>query len=218
VAIRVQDSAAFERYAELCAKEYQRAKNPVLGARLVRLLDDAVQHDLGSGQLAPLRELAQLSAAESEHDTVHSRMLECVDSSDRARCALTLLLQSTESACGYLFGLRGTKPLLLAALPDMPLDPGMTHWIEDCVQSAFWEGDSITDERSSEATRSESILRYIDAEGRALEPAFLFGSQNDSRQMVAVLVLHVPEGPRTLPSRRILDNLARELMAHGDVG
>jgi Protein kinase domain/AAA ATPase domain len=219
VAIRMSDSAAFERYAELCAHEYKRAENPALGAKLVRLLDDAKQQDVGAAApLAPLRELMQLSAAESEYDTVHSRMLECVDSIDRARCALTLLLQSTESACGYLFGLRGPKPVLLAALPDVPIDPGMTHWLEDCVQSAFGDADSMTRESSSEVTRSESMLHYTDAEGRNLEPVFLLRHQSSEREIIAALVLHLPAGQRTLPSRRMLDDLANELMAHGDVG
>jgi len=153
-----------------------------------------------------------------EYETVQSRMLECVDRDDRARCALTLLLQSTESACGYLFGLRGTQPILLAALPDVPVDPGMSHWIEDCVQNTFGDADSMTKERSSDETRSVSMLRYTDAEGRGLEPVFLFGPQSSDRQVVAVLVLHLSADQRTLPSRRMLNDLASELMAHGDLG
>jgi hypothetical protein len=219
IAIRMQDAAAFERYAELCAHEYKRAENPALAAKLVRLLEDAKQQDVGAAApLAPLRDLVQPTAAESEYDTVHSRMLECVDSLDRARCALTLLLQSTESACGYLFGVRGAKPVLLAALPDAPLEADMTHWIEECVHDAFSDADSITQERSSEGTRSDSLLRYTDAEGRGLELVFLLGPETSDRQVVAVLLLQVTSAPRTLPPRRILDELASELMAHGDLG
>jgi hypothetical protein len=218
MAIRMSDSPAFERYAERCAQEYRRAQNPALAIKLVRLLDDAQQQTIGApGPLAPLRDMIQVSAEESEYDTVHSRMLECVDSIDRARCALTLLLQSTESACGYLFGLRDGKPMLLAALPDVPVDPGMSHWLEDCVQSAFGSSDSMTQESSSEETRSESMLRYTDGEGRALEPVFLFGPQATERKIAAILVLHLPTHQRTLPSRRMLDDLASELMAHGDL-
>ena len=219
IAIRTADSAAFERHAEACALEYKRSENPAFGARLARLLEEAKQEDVGTGaELAPLRELLQLSAAESEYDTVHSRMLECVDSIDRARCALTLLLQSTESACGYLFGVHGTKPVLLAALPDVPVEPGMTHWIEDCVLSSFGDGDSLAQDSTSEVTRSESILRYTDAEGRCLEPVFLLRPGSAQREIVAVLVLHLATGQRTLPGRRMLEDLTGELMAHGDLG
>jgi hypothetical protein len=172
-------------------------------------------HD--SGALAPLRELVQPSAAESEYDALHSRILECVDASDRARCALTLLLQSSESAGGYLFGVRGEQPMLLAALPDLPIEPGLSHWVEDCVRSASGTAEAVTVE-NAEATRSQSSLCYTDSEGRRLEPIFLLGPAAMDRRVVAVLGVQLSRGHRLLASRRVLDDLAMELLAYGDVG
>ncbi|HKU44558.1 MAG TPA: hypothetical protein VJR89_40635, partial [Polyangiales bacterium] len=218
LALRASDVEGFTRYAELCLREYESAENPLLGARVGRLLDEARQRELVADEpLAPLRELLAVSQVESEYDTVHSRMLECVDSSDRARCALTLLLQATERAAGYLFGVRHDRAALLAALPDGPIDPGMPHWVEDCVYSTFGSAGPLSTDITEE-TRSESILCFTDADGRTLEPVFLFAPEAAGRRVAAVLVLQVPEGRRTLPSRRILDDLASELLAHGDVG
>jgi tetratricopeptide (TPR) repeat protein len=218
IAIRMSDREGFERFAELCGSEYRKARNAALTARFGRLLEDAREHEVGGIEsAAEIRELLQQPAPESEYNTVHSRILECVDESDRARCALTLLLQSTDSAVGYLYGVRDGRPVLLAAVPEPPADDDVVHWVEECLHAELECGVGAPVDSLAGETRSEVAVQFSDSEGRHLEPIFLFASQQRPLQIAAVLALHVPPGPRTLPSRHLLEELANELLQHGDV-
>src|SRR4249919_3318533 len=122
VALAASDFAAFDRYAELCAREYCRFKNPVLAARLARLSAEA--RAAAGDAIRSTLVLDELSSevSQSEYQTVVSRMRECSDAGDRARCALTILLQHVESFAGYLYGVSKDGATLLAGLPDATPD------------------------------------------------------------------------------------------------
>ncbi|HEY2732862.1 MAG TPA: hypothetical protein VGI70_02710, partial [Polyangiales bacterium] len=130
IAAHMHDSATFQHYADLCADAYQHGKNANLAARLARLLEDATAHELGSDSTAPLRVSLSCPPPDSEYATLHSRMLECVDESDRARCALTILLQHIDSFAGYLYGVNERDHVLLASLPEDEIDPDLESWFE----------------------------------------------------------------------------------------
>jgi tetratricopeptide (TPR) repeat protein len=221
LAIRAGDRGGFERSAELCAHEYRKANNPALIARFARLLEDARQHELGDIESAPdVRELLLSLPPESEYNTVHSRILECVDDGDRARCALTLLLQSTEGITGYLYGVRDGRAVLLAALPEPPADAELAQWVDECLQSELESGENATVDDGADAlggSRTDAARAYFDEERRCFEPVFLFATQGSAAQIAAILVLHMPAGPRVIPPRPLLEELAHELLDHGDV-
>jgi hypothetical protein len=67
--------------------------------------------------------LVQALAAEAQNSTVVSRILECVDASDRARCALTMLLQSSDCYLGHLYGVQGESLRALAGVPQPKPSP-----------------------------------------------------------------------------------------------
>jgi hypothetical protein len=148
--------------------------------------------------------------SESSQNSVHSRILECVDESDRARCALTLLLQSTESASGYLYGVRDGRAQLLAALPDTLAADGVIEWAQQCLEREVGARGPAT------TLGSADPVRYTDSEGRLLEPVFLFATQSQGIQIAALLALHVPPGGHP-PPRQLLEEIADELVLHGDV-
>jgi tetratricopeptide (TPR) repeat protein len=219
IAIRMRDTDALARYAELCGAEFKKARNPALSARLARMFDEANQQE-GEHFDAPL-ELRELMAAETEtetgYNTVHSRIMECVDDSDRARCALTLLLQSTDSGTGYLYGVRKGRAVLLAALPEAPADEALDRWVEERMESELAASESATVDAFADETRTDANPPYSDAEGRCMEPTFLFANRAHEQWLAAILVLHLPTGPRTLPSKALLEEIANELIEHGDV-
>jgi tetratricopeptide (TPR) repeat protein len=218
VAIDMGDQSAFKRFAERCAHEYKKARNLGLTARFSRMIEDARQrHIEGNAAAADILSSVDSSASDSSPNSVHSRILECLDQSDRARCALTLLLQSTESACGYLYGVRDAKPVLLAALPEVAPDDQLTSWVLECLQAELARGSGSTGETADDPTHSEVARRFTDADGQVLEPIFLFAARQRPLRVAAVLALQVSAGARTLPPRALLDELAEELLEHGDV-
>jgi serine/threonine protein kinase/tetratricopeptide (TPR) repeat protein len=219
IAIWMQDSAAFEHFAELCASEYQKGKNPALGAKFARLLEDARQHRISSTAPAhPLIELVERSQSETESNFIKSRILECVDRNDRARCALTLILQSTESSAGYLYGVEPQAVTLLAALPETPAEQGLEDWLQRCVRAELEGIANATTGVGGDSQEAQEDLadRYTDHEGRSFEAIFLIGEHEQEERIAAVLALHVAPGPRRVPSKYLCFEIASQLLEQGD--
>jgi hypothetical protein len=188
---------------------------------LARLVDEGRHHGVTPNDfVAAIRNSTQPDPAESEYETIHSRIAECVDLPDRARCALTLLLQSTLGSTGYLYGTAQSRELqLLAALPDQP-SPELERWIQQYALEAFDgeedETGSITNEVTGES-KELAPMRFVDSDGRSFDAALLFDETKEGRALVAALVLQVDALSRSLPSHDLRKRIARELTVHGDV-
>lgn len=228
IALLFGDAATFERFAERCAVEFRKAQNPALGARFARLIEEAERKELGPIEPAPESEQL-LHTLESlvSHNTIRSRMLECVDEGDRARCALTLLLQSTDSNSGYLFGVRHGRVELIAGLPDRAPEPGLRAWVEQCVSRerdlggdaiATADGEDPLPGQSQSQSLPPAFVRYVDAEGMTFEPIFLIDRHVErGKRIAAVLALPMPRGVRSIPDRELMSEIASELLVRGDV-
>jgi tetratricopeptide (TPR) repeat protein len=225
VAAFMGDRSAFDHFAGLCADEYAKGKNPLLSARFARLIEEARHQELGP--IESSKEMSQLIAAESQvrYETIYSRMHECVDTSDRARCALTLLLQNLDSFTGYLFGVRADGISLLAGLPETLPDDELFDWATSHLYAEI-EADAemtATQDREEEgredaAAYSSPTHRYTDHEGRHFEPLPLFSFRDPKPKIAALLVFHVPSGPRNAPDKSLISEIADQLLEHGDVG
>jgi serine/threonine-protein kinase len=264
IAIAMRDRESFERAAERCAREYQRGQNPAVSAKFARLMDEARQHELAPAE-APDFELAlRIAPEEPERDpnhTIVSRILECVDASDRARCALTMLLQSTESYLGHLYGVQGDRLVPLAGLPSVEAEPDLEQWMwrwlsAEREQAAQLQSIRTVNQRRSDDEDGDEELAtvtemgddedvvdgemadpspemstqtadispvhevapdYVDAEGRRFHAVMLIQDSNRVRRIAAVLALHVESGFRRRPPARLLAQVAKQLLAHGDV-
>ena len=219
VAIWMDNRAAFDRYAEQSALAYATSKNPAFGAPLARLFDEARRRSIvPSDNAVAVHESLRPAAAESEYETVHSRIAECVDRDDRGRCALTLLLQSTTSASGHLYATSSLGALeRIASLPEGASEPGMDEWAERHARVAFdQENDGATtgdepDTRSDPPPDAQPTTRYRDRDSRFWQARPLF----DGPTLAGVLVLPV-EGAQTALPRELCEKVAHELVEHGD--
>jgi hypothetical protein len=235
IAALMQDRETFQLYAERCAQAYQQGKNANLAAKLVRLFEDARAADPTTADSSiPLRASLSQPPADSEYATLHSRMLECVDEGDRARCALTILLQGMDSFAGYLYGINEHDHVLLASLPEDEIDSELESWFEQLLTEELGEPNraDVTRRRSRpsqdddpDVTRrgrpgrdhSQTSFRYTDARGRVFEPMFLIKHDGSRQLLAAVLIHHVGRGSARRPSRDVQDELVDQLIEHGDV-
>ncbi|MEY4582640.1 MAG: hypothetical protein RL701_7343 [Pseudomonadota bacterium] len=228
VAIRMRDNSGFEKAATSAGREFEKAQNPDLSARLSQLFDEAQQQGVfaGSDTLATM-ELMIPTLAESQFESIHTRLAECLDASDRARVALTLLLQSTFGTLGYLYGVDADCAVsLLASLPEPSKDPRLGVWVTQCVNdwAATYESIETVDATRSGTHSDETmeagdhaVYRYSDAEGRNMEAALLTDTTGGVCNLVAVLVMHTPAQNRSLPPEHLRRTLAHALSEHGDV-
>jgi tetratricopeptide (TPR) repeat protein len=214
IAIWMGDSAAFERFAGLCGDELAKAHNPQLSARFTRLLEEARTRDVAPESLHPeIVDLVSGAATDPEYETVESRMRECVDDGDRARCALTMLLQRTDSFTGYLYGLRGGRLELLAGLPDRSPEPGLHTWLEAATADELADSEATaTSEEHGSGSITADNASYTDADGRTFEALWLVTYDADNQRRTAgVLAFHVQPGPRSLPDRGLIARIAAQL-------
>ena len=222
VAAGMNERSELERMIELCAAEYRKAKNPALNAKFARLIASVRQRSQGGDEApAPDAEFLVASQTETGYETIQSRMLECVDSQDRGRCALTMLLQSIGSMAGHLYGIRDDRELLpLAALPDEPAPPGLASWLGECLrvecESSQTSATATADGDDGEP-HSEVAARYTDDHGRSFEPLFLITGPDHGHRLAAVLAIQVSGGPRSPLPKDLMSELADILVESGDV-
>jgi hypothetical protein len=161
-----------------------------------------------------------------------------VSASDRARCALTILLQSLDSFAGYLCGIDDGELRVLAGLPEGDPDPGLYRWAEESL-AAELDGAGATATATAEAEEAGALLgeaddevetsppqsetdtgvakHYIDNEGRCFEPLLLVGTHGAPERAAALLLVQYPAGPRVPGSRLLLGEIADLLLNNGDV-
>jgi tRNA A-37 threonylcarbamoyl transferase component Bud32 len=227
IALVMNDPPSFEHFAELCGGVYNLGKNAVLAARLARLLDEA--RTAKTNSIVPTARLQALTSehSESEYATVYSRMEECADRADRARCALTILLQDLESFAGYLYGVNADALTLLSGLPEPEPEAGLDDWVRRCaaaeIAAAAGQADATVTGDDAEHSSAALPDRYLDGEGRRFKLILLFGKETggsgDSEapaRLTALLALQV-QGAESLPHGQLLQRLAGELLEHGDV-
>jgi tetratricopeptide (TPR) repeat protein len=216
IALWMKDRAAFDHYAACCANEYQLGKNPSLLAKFGRLMEEAVVEQPAHATLPQhLLELASATTG-GEYETLQSRLLECIDRHDRARCAITMLLQHTESPGAYLFGVYDELAIeLLAAVPELPVEPAFKEWIRQSIAAELSVETAATRTGEREGDTLDLAPRYTDEAGRSYEPMWLLDPP--SRRIAGVMALQVTSGPRTMPPRELRCQIAALLLEHGDV-
>jgi hypothetical protein len=216
VAIASRDSDGFERWIARCRTEYERTHNPALARKLARLLRDAqLSHMAGPlSSLEPAPLLIEPSPdLEPAQGTVLSRMAECVDRRERARCALTLLLEESGATEAHLYGWLSGRLTHLGSIPESKPPEGIDDLLQRYVEAELRAADTTAEGGAGEPCASE----FPGFGERRLRP-MLLSAQRDGEPMVAAvaMIAFEPSGTRG-PSRQLLSTLAQTLLDHDDV-
>jgi tetratricopeptide (TPR) repeat protein len=247
IALAMNDVQTFTHFTDRCAVELGKSQNPAVLTRLALLLDEARAHGLLPTPLAEqISKSLKPAAHESEYDTLHSRFVECDGPPDRARCALTMLLQYTSSNLGYLYLTRADRTTVLAAsLPDDPADPGVKSWVQRYA-SAWFETEvssresgevktesieaitaSVAEESTSTNTDSLTLTGagadagvprvFVDSEGRSLQAVTLIGEPYAvDRKLCGLLIVESAGTSLVRVPEALTSAVAVELLQHGD--
>jgi hypothetical protein len=236
IAISMSDRTGFDHYAGLCAREYSKGNNPALSAKFARLMERAQQRSLVplASIAGPSLRVDPAATAPEDDNTIVSRILECVDTSDRARCALMMLLQSSDGYIGYLYGANDNGLVPLAGVPDNATDPLLEQWLyrwlhaerERAAHSAAVTTATVnveplsTDLGTATADASDASVQassdYVDAGGRRFFPIMLTHERDGERKVAALLAMP-SEMHRRRPSSSLLAQIASQLLSHQDV-
>src|SRR6185503_9164996 len=117
VAIAQRDQDGFERSAARCLEICEQSDSPALKAQYERLREDARRAEIGAPVDFSAVENRPLGLRSAASSTASKRLIECVNASERARCALLLMLEETATEGGFLFGIRQGSLEPIAAVP-----------------------------------------------------------------------------------------------------
>jgi len=233
VAIWMDDRAGFERFAALCAAEFAKGQSPYLNVKYARLMDEARQRELVLPSEGPVPTVLSLKPLtfDADAEALRGKILECTDASDRARCALTMLLQSTDSYLGYLYGVQDAGLSPLAGLPETNAGPELEGWLASWVMSERERSeDGVTmgtvsyssDPPGLEgATRSleggGASMIYTDFDGRRFIASPLIAMSGTQRTLVAMLAVQITGVHLPNPPVALCTQLGTLLLERGDV-
>jgi hypothetical protein len=161
-------------------------------------------------------ELASLSETETEHTAIRNRILECTDRADRARCALSMLLQSRDGFAGYLYGLGSAGSELLCALPEGTPAPEVAKWLDARVKVELAR-DAVTADSEAPDSQDATAPYYLELPGARYEAIFLFGMADQQLKLAAALVVQVQDTRRKPADRELHHELASQLLELRDV-
>jgi hypothetical protein len=236
VAILMRDREGFERFAGQCATEYAKGQSAFLNVKYTSLLDDARESEIDLPNQGPTPVVLSLQplAFDPETEALRGKILECTDRADRARCALTMLLQSTESYLGYLYGVDASGLVLLAGLPESTAAPELEGWLAGWVvmekQRSEESAATGTVSYGSDPPGLEDLTRTLDADserpgaamhtdprGRRFFASPLIAKQGPKQILVAMLAVQVSGSYLPNPPLGLSGLLAKLLLEQRDV-
>jgi hypothetical protein len=217
IALAMRDPGSFEHAFQQCAQIFARHKNPVLAARLERLIEKANSTKGVSFNSLPPAESLSKEATSSEYESIHSRMRECIDPGDRARCALTILLQHMESFAGYLYGVNQHELTLLAGLPEPQPEPELDRWVRTWTDAELaGQGETLEGGGDPEGSVTQSSPqpppRHVSRDGLTFEAVVLSATQHGHEHVSAILVLHCDRVKRGPAVRELFSRVAAALL------
>jgi serine/threonine-protein kinase len=216
VALAMGDEAEFRRWAGRCGEVYTRGAYAALTAKYGRLLHAAHSEGMGGRaleQLAGREDDGEREGDDALQATIWSRLGECVDGNERARCALLVLMEQCHVSEGHLYGLIEGRLSHLVSIPDAAAGAELAPMLEQCVQAELRASDTT-------AIRGPSI--HPPAAARASVPprhrCVVLAVEREGDTVIAAAAALGPAGAGyEPPPAHLLATLAEGLLDHDDV-
>ena len=217
IAIWQHDAEAFERYAELTAREYRYAADSGLGARYDRLINEASRYGLRAGVTpADFATEGSESALTNSIQSIVSRSLSGIARQDeRARRALQLLCEFRKVDTGHLY-LTSPVGLVLSASHGEHAPPPDSSVLLRFLEQARAHSQAMDDMATGELVDdafANTVLAGIDC---SYELLLLSTVIDDTWKVAAVAaVAHSDASLLPVQQSQLLSALAEHLLADG---
>jgi hypothetical protein len=221
IAIWQRDAAAFERYAELTAREYRYGAGSGLGARYDRLLNEAGRSGLRAQ--AALADFAVSSVTErgASRTDLRSAVLQSMagrrHTNERAHAALQLICSAHNAPSGHLYLASPAGVTRCASHGDgpPPIDLGeLSAFIARAHDRASAMDDMTTGDLAEEEGDARSTVLVGDTQYELLPLTCVLGERNEIAGLVAVACGSEPL--ETSRSVQLLQILAQYFLQVGD--
>ena len=216
IALALDDRAGFVYWTERFAEFSRAAENPAIRAQYERLIrlgtpDEGALFaiDAGAGKEGPTM-MEHLTSA-----TVSARMIHCVDRTERARLALSFVLDSCGSKRGHLFGLRLGSLEHLCSFPD----PDAPQDLRSALANLL-EHERLGDEHTAIAQQPADAVRktpYDLIAELGFSARVLFDDRGTDPAIVGIVAVEQKGERAAMVPPQLATAIAEALTERGDV-
>jgi tetratricopeptide (TPR) repeat protein len=215
IALALDDRNGFERWAARFGEFSQAAENPAIRAQYERLM----RLGAPSGETPFVIEAAGRDGAtvmdQLTSATVSARMVHCVDRTERARLALSFVLDACGATGGHLFGLRLGNLEHLCSFPDQDAPQALRSALADLVDHER-QGDEHT-AIAQEAGSADRKSPYDRIAELGFGARVLFDDRSGDPAMVGVVAVEQKGEKAAMVPPQLASAIAEALAERGDV-
>jgi hypothetical protein len=221
IAIWQQDTAAFDRYAILTAREYRYGADSALGARYARLINEAGR--LGRRTRDSLADFATSSVIDSSsfassdlNTFVSKTMARTRRAEERAQAALQLLCASRNTRAGHLY-LASPAGLVLSASQGDPAPKPALEALREFLAQTRDHADEIDEMVTGELLEEATPSAIVQADGVSYALLPLVCLVEDESTVAGVAAIALSDAPvDVLRQGQLLNALATHLLETGE--
>jgi Protein kinase domain/AAA ATPase domain len=188
IAMHLDDTSAFSRYAELCRVVFGKHKNSALTAKYHRLLQDGRRSFVGATTILKGTPDSKASYSSSRMELA---LASCRDLEQRTRFALTVLTRQSGATGGCIFWLTPAGPVCKGQVGDpfewQELLPRVREYMTQ--QAERVDSASLTGTGDQEP----AAIEWTDSVGRHFKPMLLSHSDAGSFVVTGIVLFLVPE-------------------------
>jgi hypothetical protein len=215
IALALGDRAGFEHWADRFAAFSREAENPAIRAQYERLLRLGTPSEaLSLGGDVPVFTEVRTAADQFTSATVNARMIHCVDQTERARLALSMVLDACGAQRGHLFGVQRGELVHLGSFPD----PAPPELLKTAIFELFERergGDDHTLIGATETVPDHSPYTRIATLGFGAR--VLFDSEAGDSAIVGIVAIEQRADRAAIVPPQLASAIAHALAARGDV-
>lgn len=211
IALRLEDTSGFARYAERCRAIYLVHKNSALIARYHRLVQEGRQRFIGTQEhmTATPDSVAQYSGSR-----VELALASCRDDEQRARLALTILTRQAGATAGLYFSHGPEGVVCLAQLGGVSPTPKLQGCVEAYLARCGDDSDDTKTETEDEL-ENEGPVELVDDAGRVYKPIIIRHVDGGQMVVTGLVVLVASEARRFIYPSEAAAAVSRYAAKHG---
>ncbi len=219
IAIWQRDAAAFDRFAELTAREYRYGNDSPLGARYDRLLNEAGRHGLSARHA-----LSDFAGGDDRtivtgdlRGTVSRSLSQGRDPQERAKTALQLICASRQARAGHLF-LMSEEGWALRASEGAAAPASLLSEVRAFTARRQAEADAMDDMATGELLETSTPRTTIELGVEPFELLLLSCVIDGQRNIAGVAAIAANDNEADpAHQNELLHALAAQLLEAGDV-
>jgi hypothetical protein len=214
------DTAAFEHYSRLCAREYRHGARSPLGKRYERLMNEAGRYGMRAqvalSDFEPMTAVDSSAMDETDLQKLVSRTMTNQRIDERARKALQMICDSRAAGAGHLYLQVANDAQWVASLGADPPPAGTTDLVRDFIAQEEERADTMTVMATAGLQDSDDGSATLHVTGVTYEMLLLTCVVGGRGIVAGVALVSAEKRVRSPKQAQLLTLLASHLLEPGE--